>query len=305
MVAFRGLGLAAVCCGLAAAIAAQTPVQTPPAQGQSQANPQAGRGRGGRGPAAGGGGFANAFPQHEQADPAAIDRGKALYGQHCSFCHGSDARGGEGGPNLIRSQLVLNDKSGESIAPVVQNGRPDQGMPKFDLTTAQVSDIAAFLHSFRTSGYDASRDVPPSILVGNAQAGETDFKTRCASCHSATGDLRGIADKIGDPKQLQQAWLMPGGGRGGRGGRGGGLEIPPATVTVTMANGQKIEGRLLRIDDFLVTLADAGGEEQTIRRDGNVPMVEIHDPLQPHRELLRAYSDKEIHDITAYLVTLK
>jgi cytochrome c oxidase cbb3-type subunit III len=285
---------------IALPLAAQPPVQAPPAQ-TPPAPPR------GRGAAGGGGGFANAFPQHTQADQATIDRGKALYGVHCTFCHGSDARGGEGGPNLIRSQTVLNDKDGELIAPIVQNGRPDAGMPKFDLTKAQISDIAAFIHSFRTSGYDASRDRPPSILVGDARAGEAYFKTKCASCHSPTGDLRGIAGKITEPIALQQSWLMPGGGRGGRGGRGGGsgLEIPPTTVTVTMPNGQKIEGRLLRIDDFLVTLSDANGNEQTIARNGNVPRVEVHDPIEPHRELLRVYSDKDIHDVTAYLETLK
>lgn len=298
----RSWGLIALSFGVAA-LSAQTPPQTPPAQGRGQAAPPAaGRGRG----AGGGGGFANAFPQHQQADPAAIERGKALYGVHCTFCHGSDARGGEGGPNLIRAQVVLNDKNGELIAPIVQNGRPDQGMPKFDLSNAQISDIAAFIHSFRTSGYDASRDRPPSILVGDSKAGEAVFKTRCASCHSATGDLQGIASKIADPRALQQAWLMPGGGRGGRGGRGSaGLEIPPTTVTITGPGGRKTEGRLLRIDDFLVTLVDASGEEQTVRRDGDMPKVEIHDALEPHRELLRVYTDKEIHDLTAYLVTLK
>src|SRR5581483_10980351 len=97
--------------------------------------PQAG-GRGGRGAAGGGGGggFANAYPQHEPGDPAAIKRGKAIYGMQCAFCHGSDAGGGEGGPNLLRSELVLNDRKGELIAPVVQNGRVDAGMPKFPLT---------------------------------------------------------------------------------------------------------------------------------------------------------------------------
>ena len=298
LVIVGGLAIGCVLSSMAQAPAQTPPPPPPPAQGQAQP----GRGRGAAPP--GGGGFANAFPQHEQADQATIDRGKALYGVHCTFCHGSDARGGEGGPNLIRSQLVLNDKNGETIAPVVQNGRPDAGMPKFDLSRAQIADIAAFLHSFRTSGYDTSRDVPPSVLVGNAKAGEADFKSQCASCHSASGDLQGIASKITDPRALQQAWLMPGAGRGGRGGATG-IAIPPVTVTVTEANGKKIEGRLLRIDDFLVTLADANGNEISIRRDGDVPKVEIHDPLEPHRELLRVYSDKDIHDLTAYLVTLK
>ncbi len=115
-----------------------------------------------------------------------------------------------------------------------------------------------------------------------------------------------IRCEILDLRAMQQGWLMPSGGRGGRGsGGGGGAAIPPTTVTVTLANGQKVEGRLGRIDDFLVTLTDMNGTEQSIRRDGAVPKVEVHDPLEPHRELLRVYRDKDIHDITAYLVTLK
>src|SRR5580704_15288427 len=97
---------------LAVAAAAQTAAQPPT---QPPAAP-AGRG-GGRG--GGGGGFANAFPQHPPGDPAMIARGQALYGVNCQFCHGSDARGGEGGPNLLRAEIVLNDQNGELIAPVV------------------------------------------------------------------------------------------------------------------------------------------------------------------------------------------
>src|SRR5882724_7050557 len=123
-----------VLAALAMAAIAQPPAQ-PPAAG----------GRGGRG--GGGGGFANAYPQHPPGDPASIERGKALYGVNCQFCHGGDARGGEGGPNLLRAELVLNDQKGELIAPVVQNGRIDQGMPKFPMTTGQIADIAAFIHN--------------------------------------------------------------------------------------------------------------------------------------------------------------
>ena len=140
-----------------------------------------GRGRG----AAAGGGRPSAYPDRPPADPAALERGKALYGVHCNFCHGSDARGGEGGPNLLRSELVLNDKRGELIAPVVQNGRGE--MPKFNLTTAQIGDIADYIHSFRVGGYDISRMTPPSILVGDATAGKAYFDKTCASCHSVTG----------------------------------------------------------------------------------------------------------------------
>ncbi len=272
----------------------------------AQAPPQpAGPPQGGRG-ARGGGGFANAFPQHAPGDPAAIERGKAIWGVQCAFCHGSDARGGEGGPNLLRSELVLNDQKGELIAPVVQNGRMDAGMPKFPLTNAQIADIAAFVHSFRVSGYDASRDKPVSILVGDAKAGEAYFQAKCAACHSVTGDLKGIGSKFEDPKLLQNFFLMPGGGRGGFGGRGGAASnVPPATVTVTFAGGRKLEGRLIRIDDFNVTLAEADGTERTVRRDGAAPKVDIHDPLQPHKDMLPRYTDRDIHNLTAYLVTVK
>ena len=164
---------------------------------------------GGRG---GGGG---AYPQHPPESPEVVARGKALYGVQCNFCHGSDARGGEGGPNLLRSQMVLSDQKGELIAPVVQNGRPDQGMPKFDLTNAQIADIAAYIHSFRVGGYDVSRDRPRASWSATPKRARPYFKSKCASCHSVTGDLKGFGAKFTDPKQLQQTWLMPGGGRGG------------------------------------------------------------------------------------------
>src|SRR5207244_5405277 len=113
-------------------------------------------------------------------------------------------------------------EKGELIAPVVQNGRGE--MPKMNLSMAQISDISAFIHSFKVGGYDISRMTPPSILVGDAKAGETAFKTKCGTCHSAGGDLKGIATKISDPKILQNTFLM-----GGRGGRGGGSSRTPTT----------------------------------------------------------------------------
>jgi mono/diheme cytochrome c family protein len=245
----------------------------------------------------------NAYPERPPDDPAAVARGKALYGVNCQFCHGADIRGGDGGPSLLRSGIVLDDKKGELIAPVVQNGRTDRGMPKFAFTTEQIADVAAFLHTFRAAGYDESRQKPPSILVGDAKAGETYFAARCASCHSASGDLRGLASKITDPRLLQQTWLMPGSG----GGRG---SAPPVTVSatrvvVTTASGEKVEGVLDRIDDFVVSLRTDAGEHRSFALSGDNPKVEIKDPLQAHMNLLRTYTDADIHNLTAYLVTLK
>lgn len=234
-----------------------------------------------------------AFPVHPKADAATLERGKALYGVNCNFCHGSDARGGEGGPNLLRSDLVLNDIKGELIGPVVMNGRGE--MPRINLTQAQIADVAEYIHDFKVGGYDISRMTPPSIVVGDAKAGADYFQKTCASCHSVTGDLKGIAAKVTDPKQLQNAFLIGASGRA----------RPNATVTVTQANGSKVEGRLIRIDDFFVTVGEADNGQRTFRRDGNVPKVEIHDPLQPHKELLPKYTDTDIHNLTAFLVTVK
>jgi mono/diheme cytochrome c family protein len=262
-----------------------------PAQGQTPGR--------GNAPAAGrGGGLGAAFNPRPPSDPAQVERGQGLYSVRCTFCHGADARGGEGGPNLIRSGVILNDINGELIAPVLQNGRPELGMPKFDLTPAQLSDVAAFLHTFRAAGRDTLRNPIPNILVGDAKAGAAYFGAKCASCHSVTGDLKGLASKFADPKTLQQRWLMPGGGRGA-------ASASPKTVTVTVSASQKFEGRLDRIDDFTVTLIEADGNSRTFIRKGSTPAVEVHDPLRPHKDLLPLYTDKDIHNVTAYLATIK
>src|SRR5207302_1556689 len=144
---------------------------------------------------------------------------------------------------------------------------------------------------------------PPSVLVGDAAAGRAFFDSKCAGCHSPTGDLQGIATRYPDPKLLQNTWVA-GGGRGGR--RGGGAGGPrTVTAVVTLPNGERVEGMLLRIDDFLVTLTLADGTTRTFRRTGDVPKVEVKDPMKAHRDLLSVYTDKDMHDVTAYLVTLK
>lgn len=246
----------------------------------------------------GGGGPAAAYPPRTP-DPAAVARGKSVYDVNCALCHGEDARGGDNGPNLIRGDVVLNDQNGELIGPVLAGGRPAEGMPKFNFSAAQVSDIAAFLHSFRVGGYDVSRKRPATIVTGDAKAGAAYFQSKCTACHSATGDLKGIGTRISDARALQQRWIMPtGGGRGG-------APPTPTTVTVTLKSGEKIEGRLGRIDDFVLTLTEADGTERSFRRDGDNPKVELHDPAAAHKELLPVYTDKDIHDVTAYLVTLK
>ena len=279
------------------------------AQGGGRGAPGApGASGGGRGPVpgggAGGGGFANSYPTHPQAAPDVIARGKIIYDANCASCHAPDMRGTDKGINIIRKQVVMDDDKGELIAPILKAGHPAADKKVYNFDAGQMTDLAGYIHSLRAQGYDASRNRPDSILVGNATAGQAAFEARCGKCHSTAGDLKGFGAKFSDPQTLQNTWIMPGGG--GRGGFGGGAtNVPPATVTVTMANGKKLEGRLGRIDDFIVILTDADGVSHTISRNGDVPKVEIHDPLAAHRQLMRVYTDKEIHDITAYLVTVK
>ena len=242
--------------------------------------------------------YANSYPQRPPADAAAVARGKQVFEVNCSFCHGSDARGGDGGPNLIRSQSVLADEKGETIAPVIREGRAAQGMPKFELGMSQIADVAAFLHSFRVAGYDPARNRPQTIVVGDAAAGKAFFDAKCSSCHSATRDLAGIAQRYEDPRALQQRWLMASGGRSG-------TNAPSPTAVITLPSGEKIQGRLMRVDDFVVSVVDADGAWHSFRRQGAVPKVEIRDPMQGHKELLPIYTDKDIHNVTAYLVTLR
>ncbi len=281
----------------------------PPGGAQTPAPPAPGGGRQGRGAV---------FPQQQRSpgDPALIERGRTLYSVTCSACHGVDARGGQlGGPNLLRSQLVLADQDGEAIIPVVLKGRPDKGMPPAPIPEADAKAVVAYLHYLLSAaGKQGSppptEKPPPDVLVGDAPAGKTFFEAKCTTCHSITGDLQGIAGRLPDAKSLQNLWVSGGmttgrGGRGGGGGEGRGSSRSIVTVVVTQPTGEKVEGQLRRIDDFIVTLVDAEGFERSFRRNGDQPKVEVRDPLQGHRDLLGIITDKDMHDVTAYLVTLK
>jgi cytochrome c oxidase cbb3-type subunit 3 len=247
--------------------------------------------------------------QRPPGDPVLIAHGKAIYGVSCTSCHGADLRGGDlGGPNLLRSQVALADQNGEQILPIIQGSRQDSGMPVIPISREDGLAVATYIRSvLETIGSQgkppSAGKEAPSVLVGDATAGQTYFTAKCGSCHSASGDLQGIATRIPDPKTLQTMWVA-GGGRRRRIQAG-----PPGprtvTVSVTVPSGEKVDGRLLQIDDFLVTVGLPDGGIRTFRRDEDVPKVEIHDPMKPHRELLAVYTDKDIHDVTAYLVTLK
>jgi cytochrome c oxidase cbb3-type subunit 3 len=296
----------------------QPPVPAPAPQGPPGQVPPQGPGQGGRGR-----GQAT-FPAQQRtlADPAIIARGKTLFEINCRLCHGADLRGGDmGGVNLLRSNLVLTDQHGELILPVVKGGRQNPGMPVMppfpQIPDDDVKAIAEYIHgvAFTMRGQGnpplSAEPVVLNIVVGDPNAGKAYFAAKCSSCHSATGDLQGVATRISDPVQLQNAWVAGGGGGGGRGGRGGGgggataASRREVTVTVTTTGGQKADGRLDRLDDFIVILTPADGVQRSFTRNGDVPKIEIRDPLAGHRQMLSLYTDKDIHDVTAYLVTLK
>src|SRR5436190_10612898 len=167
------------------------------------------------------------FPAQQRApgDPVLIERGKGIYVTTCAACHGADLRGGAtGGPNLLRSQVVLSDQKGELILPIVHGARAERGMPALPLGEDDVTAVAEYIHSVAATGRNQgapppSEAPPPDPIVGDASAGEVYFKAKCSSCHSPTGDLQGLASRITAAKALQNGWFpgVPGTGRGGRG----------------------------------------------------------------------------------------
>jgi mono/diheme cytochrome c family protein len=234
-------------------------------------------------------------------DPQTLERGKTTFVSQCAGCHGSNAKGGEGGPDLIRSVAVIDDENGNLIAPIVRGARQAQGMPKFDLPQTQILEIAAFLHEGVRAAAERGTYKILNIVTGNARAGEAYFNGagKCNTCHSPTGDLKGVGAKY-DPINLQSRFLMPGGGRGNTK-----RATSPIVVTVTTAPGKTVKGTLERIDDFTVSLTDEAGNYRSFSRNGSVPKVELKDPLQAHYDMLTKYTDADMHNLTAWLVTLR
>jgi cytochrome c oxidase cbb3-type subunit III len=242
-------------------------------------------------------------------DQAAVERGKALHVDQCGFCHGANARGGSGGPDLTRSVLVLEDEGGKQLGAFLRVGRPDRGMPKFDMADAQMADLAAFLHSAIYLNSNRRLYKILDILVGDPKAGQAYFNGAggCNSCHSPTGDLKGIGAKY-EPTVLQGRLLMPRGRPGGSGATSAPLymERTAIKVTVTLPSGESASGGLARLTDFDVTMYDAAaGRLRSFLRNGDVPKVMVTDPLQAHADHLSKWTDTEMHNMTAYLASLK
>jgi len=237
-----------------------------------------------------------ATPQTYPADQLAT--GQTLFVARCGSCHGRDAAGGEGDTDLTRSSLVAEDIRGDKLGPVVRSGRPDKGMPPITVSDEELAAIVAFVHERHTTaetllGGRRSVDVA-DLQTGNAGAGRQYFEAACTRCHSATGDLSGISKRL-QGLALLQRMLYPGSG-------GGGAVKAPA-VTVTAPNGQIVSGTLAYRDEFTIALTDSAGSYRSwpTRR----VTFKVDDPLSAHVEQLGKYTDDDMHDVFAYLQTLK
>ena len=202
--------------------------------------------------------------------------------------------------------MVLRDQNGELITPIVQNGIPDQGMPKFALSAADITDIAAWLHSQPLS--DRGAPTTLDILVGDARDGAAYFNGagHCTQCHSTTGDLAGVGSRY-EPKTIQNL-IVSGGGMGvRRRSRGSAppVKMPPLRVTVTFPSGQRVQGELDHVSAFIVALREPDGTYRSFARHDSIPKVVVTNPLQWHIDMLPQWRDADIHNLTAYLVTLK
>lgn len=230
----------------------------------------------------------------QKVDPAAAQRGRVVYAAQCINCHGSTAKGGPNGPDLIRSTAVLRDRYGSHIGPAMRT-TPTSHTAR--LTPEQVVDLSHFLRD-RVEAITRNRTptAPIDVLTGDPEAGRAYFNGagRCSTCHSPTGDFAGLRSRTPDALTLQQRFLFPTLAR----------STKRVEVTVTPVNGTPLSGTLVRLDNFTVALRDASGDLRSFSRVPGVT-VDVRDPLTTHRELLDHYTDDNIHDVVTYLWTLK
>jgi mono/diheme cytochrome c family protein len=220
--------------------------------------------------------------------------GEALFQQNCAFCHGRDAMGGETGPDLTQSKLVRKDRTGDEIAKVIREGRPDNKMPPFNFSTQETRSVIAFIREREAEAVahpGGRRGVSVEDLqTGNAEAGKRYFEGAggCVKCHSPKGDLAGIASRF-EGLELEERMLYP--------------EKVKSHVSVTLASGEKLSGILAYRDEFTVALRDAQGVYRSWPTNRVHYTVEA--PVEAHVDLFSKYTDDDIHNLMAYLQTLR
>jgi cytochrome c oxidase cbb3-type subunit 3 len=226
-------------------------------------------------------------------DKVAAGRAAPVYQQNCAFCHGPQARGATA-PSLVTSDLVLGDDHGEHLAPFLKSGRPEKGMPAFSqLTDQQRTDLAEFLHQQVEDVANRGAYRLQNIVVGDAAKGKTYVTAHCMSCHSSA-TFAHIAGKFRTADQLQRGWVWP----------------RPAdntlaiTATVKSADGAVLSGRVTQVSDFRITLISSDGQTHILDRVPGVD-VALKDPLAPHQAIADTLANDDMHNVTAYLESLK
>ena len=242
--------------------------------------------------------------------PEQIQAGKSLFAAQCSFCHGRDAGGGESGPDLMASVLVEQDVHGEKIGAVIHNGRPDKGMPAFQHTDEQLATIVAFIHERKAKAKEGRRrtvDVA-DLQTGNAEAGRRYFDGAggCAKCHSPSGDLAGVGGRL-QGLELLKRMLYRENDRVTESTPAGEQAAEPTkaipTATVTLPSGQILTGTLAYRDEFTIGLIDPSGWYRSW--PSSRVKFTVLNPLEAHIEQLGKYTDEDMHNVLAYLQTLR
>jgi cytochrome c oxidase cbb3-type subunit III len=234
------------------------------------------------------------LPEHAKFETEQIEAGGGLFLSNCAFCHGKDAGGGESGPDLTRSKLVEGDKKGEAIGNVVRNGRQEKGMPRFSLSDTEIMNLVAFIHSQQDKAMSQSgnrKGVDESDLkTGDAEAGKRYFEGtgRCSTCHSPSGDLAHIATKFTGLALLEQM-LYP--------------KNVKTKVTVKTATGQSYDGILEYQDEFHIGMKDSFGTYHSW--PVTAVTFKVDNAVDQHVEIMSRYTDKDMHDVLAYLQTMK
>jgi len=240
--------------------------------------------------------------------PANTPPGQALFVAQCAFCHGRDATGGATGPDLTDSALVGKDVNGNLIGPVLKSGRPEKGMPPFALSDSDFKAVVAFIHDQKKKADESPgrrrKVTVEDISTGNADAGKRYFEGAggCTKCHSAAKDLAGVASRYRG-LALMQRMLYPTAQNAVQPAEGEKPKPSPVKATVTLPSGQTISGSLVHRDEFMIALTDSSGWYHSWPAAGLKYTVD--DPLKAHADQLPKYTDDDIHNLVAYLQTLK
>lgn len=228
-----------------------------------------------------------------EPDKVAAARGAPVFQQNCGFCHGQQARGATG-PSLITSDEVLGDDHGESLVAFLKKGRPEKGMPAFaTIPDEQLKDVSEFLHLQVEEVANRGTYNVLNILVGNAANGQAYVMAHCMSCHTSEAFAH-IGSSFRSPEQLQREWIWPQRSADGK-----------LAVTATVkGQGDSLAGRVTQLSDFRITIVDQTGKTHVIDREPGVD-VQIKDPLAGHEAMLTTLTNDDMHNVTAYLATLK